>query len=237
MIGRRTWTWCAVAGVLTFVASFLFGQIPGLKPCGPSGGLSAILAFEFVRSPAEVAALFGSEPCRSALVAAQQTGLLLDGLWFIPSYSAFLLLAAAGAGGKGWRVSAGMAMVAGLSDEVEGGLLAMILSALPGTQPTIDALWVAVHLKFALLAVATLGVGLQLIASGRPVLARAAGIAAAIMGAFALLRLVQGQAAEMMLSFAIGWTVLLLVAAVGAVRPSALAARGDPLPVPVPPAA
>lgn len=214
MSERRAWTWCAVAGVLAFIASWLFGRIPDLKPCGgPVDGLGAILAFEFVRSPADVAALFGAEPCRSALVAAQRTGLLLDGLWFIPAYMAFLMLSAVAAGGRGHRMTAGMALLAGLSDELEGVMLYIILGALPGTQSLIDGLSVTVNLKFALLALATAGVGIQLIAGSRPIAVRALGLGIAIMGGFALLRLAQGQIAGMMLCFAIGWAALLVMAA------------------------
>lgn len=223
MTGRRAWTLCAVAGVLAFVASWLFGRIPDLKPCGPSE-LGAILAFEFVRSPAEVAALFNQEPCRTVLIAAQRTGLLLDGLWFIPAYTAFLMLAALAAGGRGARIMAGMALVAGLSDEVEGVLLYTILGALPGSQMIIDNLSVAVHAKFALLALATLGVGVQLMRGARPVLTRVAGLGIAIISGFALLRLAQGEVTGMMLCFAIGWIALLAVAIVGAARQPAAAA-------------
>lgn len=223
LTARRAWIACAVAGALAFVASWLFGRVPGLRPCGPGGGLGAVLGFEFAANPADVAALFGTGPCRAALIAAQRTGLLLDGLWFIPAYTAFLTLAAwAGAARRrAWLVAA--LVVAGLSDEVEGLILWSILSDLPGTQGRIDALWAAVHLKFALLALGTFGIGWALRRTLRGWW-RLAGFVVAGAGLAAMLELATGDVAAMMLGFSVGWITLLGVAIVGAVR-SPLPAR------------
>lgn len=230
MTTRRAWIWCAVAGILAFVASWLFGRIPDLKPCGPSGGLGAVLAFEFVRSPADVAGLFGNDPCRSALIVAQRHGLLLDGLWFIPAYTAFLAMAAwaSGAAGRGWLIP--VVLVAGLSDQVEGFILWSILSTLPGTQAQIDSLWFAVHLKFALLALATAGTGVRFLAGRRGWPARGLGAGVAVVGGIALLRLFQGEVQGIMLAFATAWTTLLIAALIGAIRPTVWAERpGSPV--------
>lgn len=209
MTGRRAWAWCVAAGVLAFVASFLFGQVPDLKPCGPSGGLGAVLAFEFVRAPGDVAALFGAEPCRSALIAAQRTGLLIDGLWFIPAYTAFLGLAAWASGVAWRRWLIGVLLVAGLSDEVEGLILWTILGGMPGTQGQVDALWWAVHLKFALLAIGTAGVGW---AVRQPGWRRLPGVAIAGAGLFAGLELALGNVPAMMRGFSLAWFALLACA-------------------------
>jgi hypothetical protein len=88
---------CVLAGLVAFACSFAFGKIPGLVACGTfagSGQLGPILAFELARTPGDVAALFGSGACRASLIDAQNTGLWLDALGFIPSYTAFLVLAA-----------------------------------------------------------------------------------------------------------------------------------------------
>ena len=221
MTTRRAWLACAVAGVLAFAASFLFGRIPELRPCGPSGGLGAVLAFEFARTSADVAALFGAEPCRSGLIAAQRTAALLDGLWFIPAYTTFLIMAvmASARVGRGWppavMLLASILAFAGFADEVEGGLLWLILATLPGSETLVAALWWPVHVKFALLAIGTAGIGGQLVGHGRRVPFRASGIGVAIMGAIALLRLVQGEVAGMMLAFTIGWVGLLAIAIAG----------------------
>lgn len=237
MTDRRAWLGCAVAGVMAFVASFLFGRVSGLTPCGQSGGLGAVLAFEFARAPADVAALFGAEPCRAGLVAAQRTALLLDGLWFIPAYTGFLVLAARASGGLWWRWLGAALLVAGLSDEVEGLLLWAVLDRLPGTDGLMAALWWPVHVKFALLATGTAGIGALLTAHRWRVLPRVIGIGLIVMGGFALLRLIQGEVAGMMLAFTLGWTALLLAAVAGAVRPSLFAGRAAPPPGPVPPVA
>lgn len=209
MTGRRAWARCVAAGVLAFVASFLFGQVPDLKPCGPGGGLGAVLAFEFVRAPGEVAALFGAEPCRSALIAAQRTGLLIDGLWFIPAYTAFLALAAWASGVAWRRWLIGVLVAAGLSDEVEGLILWTILGGMPGTQEQVDALWWAVHLKFALLAIGTAGVGWAL---RQPGWRRLPGVAIAGAGLFAGLELALGNVPAMMRGFSLAWFALLACA-------------------------
>ena len=69
----------------------------------------------------------------STLVGAQWTGLWLDALGFIPSYTAFLILAAIAASrGRLRRAIVAMLVVAGLSDEVEGLVMGGIMKALPG---------------------------------------------------------------------------------------------------------
>lgn len=213
---RRLWIGAAVAGVIAFACSWGFGQIPGLHACGPTGGLSAIMAFEFVRTPADVASLFGVEPCRSTLIAAQRSGILLDAFGFIPAYTAFLTLAAmaSGVGWRRWLVA--LSLIAGLSDEIEGVLLWRIVASLPGAQGQIDALWIAVHLKFLCLALATFGIGwaLRYVSDGWR---RVPGLIVAAGGLYALLQLTLGQVAAMMLGFTIGWFTLLAIALLAAV--------------------
>jgi hypothetical protein len=243
----RAWRWCAAAGVAAFLCSWGFGRIPGLVACGPSGGLGPIIAFEFVSTPGDVAALFGSEPCRSTLVSAQKIGLLLDGLGFIPFYTAFLVLAAFGSSpakagvqpraARKWAPAfAGeqpvraliilTLIVAGLCDEVEGGILYAILGDLPGTQPLIDALWWPVHVKFALLSLGTFGIGALLARTLRPI-----GVVAGSVVAGGAAKALHGLAVDlpaMMGGFTIAWMTILLCALAGAVRPSLFSARVAP---------
>ena len=236
MTPARAWRLCVAAGVVAFLCSWGFGRIPGLTACGPSGGLGPIIALEFARSPADVAALFGVDPCRSTLVAAQRTALWLDALGFIPAYTAFLVLAALASGVRdkrptlSHRSSRTVALwlsttflVAGLADEVEGVVLHRILAALPGTQALLDALWWPVHIKFALLGLGTLGIAVQLLASRR-----IGGLIATLpvgLGALtALAGLAHMPTPVMMTGFTIAWVSLLLTAIAGAVRPSLFAA-------------
>ena len=231
MSPRTAWRWCAAAGIAAFTCSWLFGRIPELVACGPTGGLGPIIAFELARTPAEIAALFGEEPCRSALAAAQKTGLLLDGLGFIPSYTAFLTLGAAAVarGPAKWMLVAAFA-TAGLSDEIEGYILGQILNALPGDQASIDALFWAVRLKFALLAIGTFGIGLSLLGASR-VAAIAPAVAIGAGAAFALHGLLAPLPARMMAGLTLAWVLLLLTAFIASLWPSAFA----PSPVPAAP--
>lgn len=256
MTAAAAWRWCAAAGVAAFLCSWGFGRIPGLVACGPSGGLGPILAFEFVRSPADVAALFGAEPCRSTLVAAQRAGLLLDGLGFIPAYTAFLVLAVlacspAKAGVRSapreWApafagqhpvsiaVIAGL-LIAGLADEVEGALLWLVLRDLPGSPALIDALRWPVHIKFALLAAGTSGIAILLL-SHRRIGGIVAALAITIGACTAVAGLVSGPSPVMMLGFTIAWVTILLCALSGAWRPSLFSAPATPPQAPAPPSA
>ena len=224
MTTRALWSACAAAGIVAFACSTGFGRI-GLVPCGPTGGLSPIIALELVRSPAEVAALFGAEPCTSAFVAAQRTGLLLDGLGFIPFYTAFLILAIAALAGGGWLKWGGIAVIAaaGLGDEIEGYFLGRILDTLPGTQALVDALSWVVHVKFALLALGTLWIAVLLLAHWRVagmILSLIVGIGAMTAGA----GLLSGPSPVMMTGFAVAWISLLVVAIIGTIRPMLLTA-------------
>ena len=238
MTAATSWRWCAVAGVVAFLCSWGFGQIPGLVACGHSGGLGPIIAFEFVRSPADVAALFGSEPCQSTLVAAQRTGLLLDGLGFTPAYVAFLSFAARAVGGPHPLAKAVVIViiVAGLADEIEGILLYRILGDIPGTQALIDALWWPVHVKFALLAVGGFGIAILLLAH-RYISGIVAALAITIGSCTAIAGLMNGPSPVMMIGFTMSWVTILLCAFLGSWRASLFSVRGDLPPGPGSPSA
>ena len=238
----HAWRWCAAAGVVAFLCSWGFGQIPGLTACGPTGGLGPIIAFEFVGSPADVATLFGSEPCRSTFVAGQKIGLLLDALGFIPAYTTFLILATMASARitDRWPPAAmaiaGMLALAGLCDQIEGGLLYLILADLPGDPMVVDALWWPVHLKFALLAAGTLGIAGQL-AARRTMPALLAGLAIGLGALTAAVGLAGGPSPMMMLGFTVSWTTVLSVAILGARWPSLFSGSANRPPAPASPSA
>jgi len=214
---RTAWRLSVLAGLIAFACSFAFGKIPGLIACGTfagSGQLGPILAFELARTPGDVAALFGSGACRATFVSAQNTGLWLDALGFIPSYTAFLVLAAVAAS-RGWaqRAIVAMLVIAGLSDEIEGVSMWQIMDNLPGTPGQLDALWWAVHIKFALLAIGTTLIGLELIRALRlwPMLF---GLVVTVGGAAAVYGFWSLPNAMMMAGFTYAWFALLVTAVV-----------------------
>ncbi len=157
------WRWAALAGLVALAISFGFGQIPGIHACGLPG--DAILNFEFVKAPSEVAILF-PDHCRAEHVVAQRHGLWLDALGFIPTYTSFLILSLIGLRTEGGTaalritgIGIGLTLVAALCDQFEGLQLFRILDDLPGTQSTIDLLIPAVRIKFGLLALVIMLVG------------------------------------------------------------------------------
>jgi len=218
---RAAWRWCAAAGIVAFTISSLFSHIPGLVACGPTGGLEPIIAFELARTTADIASLFGTEPCTSTLVAAQKTGLLLDGLGFIPSYTAFLILGAIAAGARGRvrQLAFAIFLGAALSDEIEGFLLNAILDHLPGTSALLNALWWAVHMKFGLLALGTVQLGAIL--SDRPFQRRFVAGILIVGGGSAFVSLVAKSAVWMMQGLLIAWVALLVVALMSSFWPRA----------------
>jgi hypothetical protein len=236
MTPRTAWRGCAAAGVVAFICSSSFGRIPGMVSCGPDGGVNPIMAFEFARTPADIVALFGSEPCTSTLVAAQKAGLLLDALGFIPFYTAFLILAVIAAGSRRRVQMAVIAifMVAAVSDQIEGGILYAILRDLPGTPALLGALWWAVHVKFALLALGTIGIA-EILARGQRLSRLFAGLIA-MGGLLALTGLMTMPSSWMMTGFLLGW-VSLLIAAFIASFSSLFAAHAAPPPDPATPSA
>lgn len=154
------WRWAALAALGAVLCGVGFSMIPNINICGTAG--DPILAFEFVRSPFEVAALF-PQSCRAAAVEAQRTGLLFDGLVFIPVYSSFLILSLLALRREGASplipVAVAAVLVGALLDEFEGAQLWSILSAMPGTDNMIALLMPAVRGKFLLLSIAVIAIG------------------------------------------------------------------------------
>lgn len=199
----------------------MFGRVPGLVACGPSGGAGPVIAFELVRTTEQVLALFGSEPCTSTLVAAQREALWLDLLGFIPAYTAFLALAAFALRRSGLLlalVTMSIFLAAGTFDEIEGLVMFRILDQLPGTQNLYDGLFWTVRPKFALL-----GVGEILLAAllwRGPLLAKIASgllLAGGLASLYFLFN--DPHAPAMMKAHTYAWGALLAVALTGAIRP------------------
>lgn len=237
MSQAAAWRWSLAAGLVAFLCSWTFGRIPGLRPCVDTSGHGPIIALELARTPAEVARLFGVEPCRSALLAAQRAALWLDALAFIPTYAAFLCCAGLAAAGRAGRAIAAAVLAAALLDQAEGVLLWRTLAAFPGEQRVLDALFWAVRGKFLLLALATLAIGGALLRRFRRVTV-VFGIVIAAGGTQALLGFFELPEPGMMGGFKVGWLVLLVAAASASVWPSAFArARAPRPPAPARPSA
>jgi hypothetical protein len=220
---RAAWRWCALAGIVTTVASTAFGWIAGLTPCGPTGGLGSIIAFELARSPVEVASIFGTGTCRETLIAAQIKALWLDGLAFIPSYTAFLALAAFALRHPAPRLARAAILIilgAGLLDEIEGGLLYAILRDLPGSPTLIALLYGEVRAKFALLALGALLIGWLMVRDRRPGMVVAVPVIGGSLFSGALIA-TNMHAPALMQGYRWSWTALLVAALIGSFWPRA----------------
>ncbi|RED17293.1 hypothetical protein [Parasphingopyxis lamellibrachiae] len=167
--GERGWWWrCAGAGLVTLAISYYFGEIPNIEGCAVDAGeasIGSIIAFELVRSPSDVAALFGADPCTASFLAAMRHATWVDALGFIPAYSAFLICALIGLRRYGGSLSGiGVAAVAAAAvfDQIEGFWLFSIMDGLPGSQGEINWLIPAVRAKFLLLGVGAIVIGVLL---------------------------------------------------------------------------
>lgn len=157
------WRWAALLSLPFLLIALSFGRIDGIKACPGEG--EPILNFELVASPAEVAAQFPPD-CAQAAIAAQGKALRLDNLGFIPVYSALFIvvLMALGSENPGARrlvqLGVTMVVVAAAADYWENSRLAAIAANLPGDQATIDQLYPAPRIKFGLLALVEILIGL-----------------------------------------------------------------------------
>lgn len=166
---ERNWWWrCAGAGVIVIAISIYFGLIPNIEGCSAdvdAQNLGSIIAFELVRTPADVVALFGTPPCTEPFTAAMRHATWVDALIFIPAYTAFLicaLIALRGYGGSLASIGIAAVAAAALFDQIEGFWLFMIMDGLPGTQTEINWLIPAVRAKFALLGIGAICIGVLL---------------------------------------------------------------------------
>jgi len=166
---ERGWWWrCAGAGLITMVIAFYFGEISNIEGCAPDASadnLGSIIAFELVRSPSDVAALFGAEPCTANFLAAMRHATWVDALGFIPAYSAFLicgLIALRRYGGSLSGLGIAAVVAAAIFDQIEGFWLFSIMADLPGTQGEINWLIPAVRAKFLLLGIGAIAIGVLL---------------------------------------------------------------------------
>jgi len=118
-------------------------------------------------------------------------------------------------------------VIAGLSDEIEGVSMWQIMDNLPGTPGQLDALWWAVHIKFALLALGTTAIGLALLGKFKlwPMLF---GLIVAVGGAAAIYGFWTLPNAMMMAGFTYAWFAILATAIVASFAAGLFASRTRP---------
>jgi hypothetical protein len=226
---RILWCLSLLAGVAVIVIGMMFGQIPDQVACDGDTALGAVLRFELVTSPADVARFFGTGDCLLRLTTAMDAVNRLDSLAFIPAFTLFQLFAAFAlrrqALGDGWcrLVAFGVinaALVAGACDYLENIHLLetgwAVRSGNPADAAAINQLYWLVRVKFALLGLASIGLG-WLVTRRSGAGWRIAGGAIMLGGTVTLV----GLAAHALLApgLMLSWSALLGVAVVSAVRP------------------
>lgn len=217
-IGMNWWRWTVIAGIGVIIVMLSFGTIPNMKACSPG---DPIFAFEMVRSPAEVAALFPSH-CRALHAQAQRIGLWIDIGIFVWTYSAFLICGLLGLRIEGGPLARRLAvcgllgvLAAAAADQFENVQLLRLLDALPGDQSMIDALYPAPRIKFALLGLMTMVAGALHLA--QPAWRKVVGAAALFGGLWSVVGLFANPH-WVLRGSVIGWGALLIAALILSLR-------------------
>lgn len=212
MTSQNWWPACLVAGVCVIFVQGFMGTVENTEPCGSTDGMPAILAFELVRTPEDVDALFGSEPCRGQLTGAMDQINTIDIFAFIPAFTSFLILGALAMQGSGrWIALLAVlaALAAGLCDQAEDQILLKITASLPGTQSQIGWLFWIVRGKFALLGVAPILIGFLMQRLDR--MEKTLGVIMIVGGVVAVAGTF-GSYGLMMPGIGVGWVALLIAA-------------------------
>jgi hypothetical protein len=214
---------CA-AGVIGFAVWF-GGAIPNATCTGSlPRGVSALLAYQFARTPADILAVFGpaDDPCRALMIAAMDRANRVDLFAFIPTYTAFLacfFLAL-------WRPSAPAAVRVGLSaviavaafDVLETATQLHITNTLPGSSLSLMLLVIGGRGKFLGLAVVSTCAGWMMLRRGK-IVSRVAGVICIAAAAMVVVGVVSGPArAALSAGGGIAWIVMLVYALQAALR-------------------
>ena len=220
------------AGLLVLAVTLFSATQPPVQPCGNlPQNYAPIIAFELARSPADLDAIFGNEPCRTTVVERMDAINLVDVLVYIPVYGVFMAFFFLGMRGRnaslgtlGFRI----AVLAALGDYAEN---ACLMNLTPQLDPA--SIW------FTLLPWATgikwLGVGVAG-AIAAAIYVKSAGVRvwnylAALLCAAAFLSTAAAIAAPAMfgplvsLGVGLSWLVYLITAGAASFRPVAGAAE------------
>lgn len=210
------WRLCAIIGVPALAVSYMIGQSAGLADCPRPGDMAPVLALEFVRNLQQFGQFLPGK-CPDG----QLTALARDSYGFVPLYTLFIALGAWGAGAAGRRI-AQLAIVfivtAALADLVEN----MTLEELFEGGWRYDLLFLAVHMKFVMIALSLTLIGVLLLRHTEPL--RFAGYGLIVAGGASVLLLFAVPAA-MIKTMAFGLILLLLIAISVAVRPALAVTR------------
>jgi hypothetical protein len=219
---RSLWALTVLFGLATLVLGSWFSRVVPATGCAmpPQRGVTALLAFQMARTPADMEAVFGrdGDPCRPGMVAALDRANTVDLYGFIWTYGAFLLcfLLAIGRRGGGPAARLGIvALVAGLGlDVLETASQLRLTGELPGTASALQALAIGSTGKYIALSVVTLCAGVAMVARGR-ICGRLAGIACVAGSVAAVVGLLApSHRALLTTGTAIAWVVILVYAAV-----------------------
>lgn len=172
---RSLWALTLVFALATMLLGSWFSRVVPATGCSmpPQRGVTALLAFQMARTPADMEAVFGREgdPCRPGMVAALDRANTVDLYGFIWTYGAFLLcfLLAIGRGGGGPAARLGIGvLVAGLGlDVLETATQLRLTGELPGTASALQTLAIGSTGKYIALSLVTLCAGVAMVTPRR----------------------------------------------------------------------
>jgi hypothetical protein len=220
------------AGLLVLAVTLFSATQPPVQPCGNlPQNYAPIIAFELARSPADLDAIFGNEPCRSGIVERMDAINLVDVLVYIPVYGAFMAffflgmrVRHASLGTLGFRI----AVIAALGDYAENTCLMSLTPQLDPASIWFTLLPWATGIKWLGLGVAgAIAAAIYVKSSGT----RIWNYLAALLCAAALLSTVAAIAAPskfgplVSLGVGLSWLVYLITAGAASLRPVAGAAE------------
>ena len=210
----------SLAGLASLVITVAFQQLAAVKAAGTCMGAGSVVQFEFARTAAELAAVFGPAVCQQPVIAAMDAVNHLDIAGYIPTYTAFAILAALWLGGRSRLAMAavGLALLAFVADMVETTTLLKITQSLSAAEPLLPRSSTAAWIKFAALAAHALVLALICLRATPKRRILAVLLVLPAIGTVAA-RIDPGSVGLMTLGFLLSWTPLLLVAMREAVWP------------------
>ena len=203
----------SLTGLAALVITLAFQQLAAVKAAGTCMVPGSVVQFEFARTMADLAAVFGLPVCHQPVIAGMDAVNHLDIAAYIPSYTAFAILAALWLGGRSRPalVAVALAVVAFVADMVETTTLLQITKDIAAAEPLLPRASTAAWIKFAALGAHGLALALVCLkaAPRRRILAvllvlPAIGVAAA--------RVDPGSVALMTAGLGLSWTAMMLLA-------------------------